>query len=417
MSQDESGSSNCLKNNSRRVALFEERIRSGANQSTNWLRRFTTTNELWRSARSAQSTFRIVPFRMRFLLYGANGYTGQLIAEQAARTGMRPILAGRRADAIAPIAQRYEFEHRVFSLGSRSEIIRSLDGVDAVLLAAGPFSSTSAPMLDACIASGVHYLDITGEIAVFERCAAQHDRAVASRVVVLPGVGFDVVPSDCLAATLARALPNATSLELAFAGTGAGLQISRGTAKTMLEGAGQGGAIRRDGRIERVPLGWRKRLVPFRDKAREAVSIPWGDVATAYHSTGIPNIVVYTTMARAQVRALPYVRLVVPLIRLPFIRRMIAQRIERTITGPDEHARRRVQAQLWGRASDAAGRSVEGTLVTPEGYRLTAETAVESVRRVLAGAVQPGFRTPSLAFGAGYITGFEGCDLRVENVA
>ena len=184
---------------------------------------------------------------MRFLLYGANGYTGQLIAEEAARTGMRPILAGRRAETIAPIAERYGFEHRVFSLGTRAEIIRSLDGVDAVLLAAGPFSSTSAPMLDACIASGIHYLDITGEIAVFERCAAQHDRAVAARVVVLPGVGFDVVPSDCLAATLARALPNATSLELAFAGTGSGMQISRGTAKTMLEGAGEGGAIRRDG--------------------------------------------------------------------------------------------------------------------------------------------------------------------------
>jgi len=350
---------------------------------------------------------------MRFLLYGANGYTGQLIAEEAARTGMRPILAGRRAETIAPIAERYGFEHRVFSLGTRAEIIRSLDGVDAVLLAAGPFSSTSAPMLDACIASGIHYLDITGEIAVFERCAAQHDRAVAAGVVVLPGVGFDVVPSDCLAATLARALPNATSLELAFAGTGGGMQISRGTAKTMLEGAGQGGAIRRDGRIERVKLGWKKRRISFRDRERETVSIPWGDVATAYHSTGIPNIVVYTAMARAQIRALPYVRLAMPLVRIPILRRMIARRIERTITGPDDNARRHGQAQLWGRVSDARGRSVEGTLVTPEGYRLTAETAVESVKRVLAGAVQPGFRTPSLAFGASYITEFEECDLRI----
>jgi short subunit dehydrogenase-like uncharacterized protein len=350
---------------------------------------------------------------MRFLLYGANGYTGQLIAERAAVTGMRPIVAGRRADAIVPIAERYGFEHRVFSLDSHSAIIRSLDGVDAVLLAAGPFSATSAPMLDACIASGVHYLDITGEIAVFEHCAAQHERAVAANVVILPGVGFDVVPSDCLAATLARALPNATSLELAFAGTGSGPGISRGTAKTMLDGAGQGGgAIRRNGRIERVPLGWRKRRVPFRDKERETVSIPWGDVATAYNSTGIPNIIVYTAMPRSQIRLLPYARLAMPLLKIPIIRHLIARRIDRTIVGPDEHARREGQMQLWGRATDAMGRSVEATLVTPEGYRLTAETAVESVRRV--NSVRPGFRTTTLAFGAAYIEEFEGCSLVIK---
>jgi short subunit dehydrogenase-like uncharacterized protein len=353
-----------------------------------------------------------VPFGMRFLLYGANGYTGRLIAEQAARAGMRPIIAGRRADAIAPIAERYGFEHRVFSLGSRAGIIQSLGGVDAVLLAAGPFSRTSAPMLDACIASGVHYLDITGEIAVFEHCAAQHERAASAGVVVLPGVGFDVVPSDCLAATLSRALPGATSIELAFAGTGGGMQISPGTAKTMLEGAGQGGAIRRDGRIVRVRLGWRKRRVPFRDKERDTVSIPWGDVATAYHSTGIPNIVVYTAMPRKQIRALPFVRFAVPIVRIPVVRRMIARRIERTITGPQEKARQSGRAQLWGRVTDDAGRAIDGTLVTPEGYRLTAATAVESVRRVLSGVVRAGFRTPSLAFGAGYITEFD-CDMRV----
>ena len=144
------------------------------------------------------------------------------------------------------------------------------------------------------------------------------------------------------------------------------------------------------------------------------MSIPWGDVSTAYHSTGIRNVVVYTTMARRQIRALKFARLLAPLVRLGFVRRMIARRIDRGAPGPDETARRTGTVQLWGRVVDATGRATEATLVTPEGYQLTAETAVESTLRVEAGAVEPGFRTPSLAFGAAYITEFDGCDLRLE---
>jgi len=354
---------------------------------------------------------------MSLLVYGANGYTGRLIAEVALRAGERPILAGRRAEAIAPIAERYGFEHRVFALDSPAQIARSLDGVSTVLLAAGPFSATSAPTLEACLMARVHYLDITGEIAVFEHCFAQHARAVAAGVVVLPGVGFDVVPSDCLAATLAAALPGANSLELAFTSSGArGPGISRGTAKTMIEGFGEGGAIRRDGHIQRVPSGWRARRIPFRHGERDAVSIPWGDVATAYHSTGIPNVIVYTVLSRWQTRALRLSRILTPLVRITPVRRLITRQIERRVTGPDDETRRTVKAQLWGRVAHADGRSVEGTLITPEAYRLTAETAFESARRVGAGAVAPGFSTPSLAFGARYITEFDGCDMRVEPI-
>ncbi len=349
---------------------------------------------------------------MTFLLYGANGYTGRLIAERAHNRGIRLVLAGRRADAIAPIAERYGLEHRVFSLDTPAQIARSLDGIAAVLLAAGPFSATNASMLEACIARGVHYLDITGEIAVFEHCYTQHARAVAAGVVVLPGVGFDVVPSDCLAASLAQALPGSRSLELAFRATGS--EISRGTAKTMLEGFGDGGATRENGRIRRVPVGGPRRAIPFRGGAREAVSIPWGDVSTAYHSTGIPNIVVYTTMARWQLRMLALAPLAAPIARLRPVHHLIARFIERRMHGPTEAARRAGRTELWGRVVDAGGRSVDGTLVTPEGYRLTAETAVESACRVAAGTVAPGFNTPSTAFGPAYITEFEDCDLRIE---
>jgi Uncharacterized conserved protein len=270
-------------------------------------------------------------------------------------------------------------------------------------------------MLEACIRAGVHYLDITGEIGVFEHCAAQHDRAVKAGIVVLPGVGFDVVPSDCLAASLAAALPTATSLELAFASSGGkGARISRGTARTMLAGFGEGGAVRRGGRIERVPLAWRTRRVPFRDRERDTASIPWGDVATAFHSTGIPNIVVYTAMSRSQVLALELAHFLTPVIRLGIVQRLIERRIARSAAGPDESTRRNGRTQLWGRVAGDDGRSVEGTLVTPESYQLTAATAVESARRIVAGKAEPGFQTPSRAFGASYITEFDNCDLRID---
>jgi hypothetical protein len=209
-----------------------------------------------------------------FLIYGANGYTGELIAREAVRRGLRPILSGRSEEKIAPLAEELRLEARPFSLDKPR-----LDGIDAVLHCAGPFVRTSAPMVRACLEAGAHYLDITGEIAVFEAVMAMNDSAVRAGVTLLPGVGFDVVPTDCLAAMLAARLPGATELELAFYAPGA--ELSRGTMKTMIESIDEGGAIRRDGRIVRVPAAYDVREIPFSIGPRTAMTIGWGDVSTA----------------------------------------------------------------------------------------------------------------------------------------
>jgi len=344
-----------------------------------------------------------------WMVYGANGYTGELIAEEAARRGMTPILAGRRERAVRPIAERLDLDCRVFTLDHPDELAAQLADVDALVLAAGPFSATSRPAVDACIASKTHYLDITGEIAVFEACRRRDAEAKAAGIAVIPGVGFDVVPSDCLAASLKQALPSATSLELAFAGDGS---WSRGTAKTMVEGMGEGGAIREDGRIRRVAPAWRSRKVPFRDRPRTCVSIPWGDVSTAYHSTGIPNIVVYMYMPQRMRKAVKAMTPLMPMLSWKPLQNLIKAGIEHAITGPDEETRESGHSQLWGCVTDADGNTVEGTLVAPEGYKLTAMATVESVRRVLDG-VSAGALTPSMAFGAGFVTELEGCDLQI----
>lgn len=343
-----------------------------------------------------------------WMLYGANGYTGQLIIDVAKKKGLSPILAGRNRVAVEKLGAEHELECRVFDLDAIGE---NLEGVSAVLLAAGPFMFTSAIVAEACIARGIHYLDITGEVTVFEELAALDARAKAAGSVLLPGVGFDVVPSDCLAASLAALMPDATELELAFTGG----QFSKGTSKTMLAHIGNGGAIRENGVIRKVPLAYHSKTIAFHDKSRPCTTIPWGDVSTSYYSTGIGNIRVYTKASRARVRQMKGVRYLAPLLKTAFAQKQLGRLIDSKVEGPEESARASMKVELWGRVCNAQGQCLEGTLTTPEGYGLTAACAVESVQRI--GEVEPGFRTPSLAFGPSYICEFEGCTLRLPTSA
>ncbi|MBI3914130.1 MAG: saccharopine dehydrogenase NADP-binding domain-containing protein, partial [Chloroflexi bacterium] len=175
------------------------------------------------------------------LIYGATGYTGELIARRAVQTGMHPILAGRNAAKIAALAPELDVESRVFSLDDASALDAGLRDIGMVLHCAGPFSQTAKPMADACIRHRAHYLDITGEIAVYESLARKSKAAFDAGVMLMPGVGFDVVPSDCLAAHLKRRMPNAKQLTLAWMSTGGS---SRGTLRTAAQGIHLGGAVR-----------------------------------------------------------------------------------------------------------------------------------------------------------------------------
>jgi short subunit dehydrogenase-like uncharacterized protein len=336
---------------------------------------------------------------MAWMIYGANGYTGQLIAEVAKQRGETPLLAGRSAEKVRPIAERLGFPWRAFALDHPD-----LREVRLVLHCAGPFSATSRPMVDACLAARAHYLDITGEVAVFEAVLARDAEARQRGIVLLPGAGFDVVPSDCLAAQLKQRLPSARKLELAFAPLG---RSSPGTLKTSIESLPHGGLVRRGGRLVRVPPAHEVREVPFADKRRTAMSLPWGDVATAWRSTQIPDITVFVAAKPVAIRAARLSRFIAPLLGLRVVQQLLKSQIERTVHGPDADERARGGAQFWGRASDGS-RSVEMTMSVPEGYTFTAHAAVECSRRVLGGAVNPGAWTPSLAFGADFAASLPG---------
>lgn len=342
------------------------------------------------------------------MIYGANGYTGRLIARRAAAEGQKPILAGRDVSKIESLAKELDCPFRVFPLAGAEATARHLDGLTAVLHCAGPFSRTAAPMIEACLLAGVNYLDITGELEVIEFAARQHDRAVTAGISLMPAVGFDVVPSDCLAAQLAAALPNASELELAFKG---GSSISPGTANTMFAAFGSGGRERKDSEIIRVPVAWKTMRVPFPSGTRQAVTIPWGDVSSAFHTTGIPNIRVYVATPTRQIRLLRRWRWVLPISKFAPIQWLARRWIKRHVTGPSDSERAKRTTEFWGRVTDNEGRVAEATLVTPEGYSLTVQTALEIVRRTLAGEVDPGFSTPANAFGGKFIEQFDGVRL------
>ena len=347
------------------------------------------------------------------MIYGANGYTGRLIAAEAVRQGLKPILAGRNRKQVESLARELKCESRVFALDDAASIAAQLEGVKAVVNCAGPFSQTAAAMMEACLRAQVHYLDITGEIDVLEAAAALSTRAKEAGISIVPAVGFDVVPSDCLAAMVAEKLPSATTLLLAFSGGGS---VSPGTAKTALESMPGGGRVRIDGEIRRVPAAWKTREVPFRSGPQFAETIPWGDVATAWHSTHIPNIEVYAAASPELVRQQRRLLRVAPLLKYGLFKRLAGWYIGLTIPGPSASQRAQGRAEFWGQVSDAQGRIVEATLETPEGYRLTSFTSAACLRRVLDGAMLPGFATPSQAFGKEFMLSIPDVDLRWERL-
>ena len=337
-----------------------------------------------------------------FLLYGAYGYTGELIAREAAARGLRPTLAGRDRARLEPLAAELGFPWRAFDLEDRSALGDAVAAHAAVLHCAGPFVHTSRPVAAACLEKRVHYLDITGEAQVYLALAARDAAAQEAGVGLLPGVGFDVVPTDCLAAHLKRRLPSAQRLRLAFR-TDSG--PSRGTAQTMAEHMHEGGLVRRGGELVRVPVAWKDRDVDFGDGPQAAMSLPWGDVVTAWHTTAIPDIEVYVAMPRQAIARLRRVRVLLPLMRARPLRKLAAARARRRPPGPSAERLARGETRVWGEVEDAAGNRAEARLRGPQAYRWTVLTALGAVERTLAGELRPGFRTPAGAFGPDFVLG------------
>lgn len=341
----------------------------------------------------------------RWMLYGANGYTGRLIIEEALKRGHRPLLAGRSAGPIEALAEETGLDHVVVDLGDPLALRESLSDIHTVLHAAGPFSATSEPMVAAALETGTHYLDITGEIGVFEATFRRDKEAKESGVTLISGVGFDVVPTDCLALQLSQALPDAQHLDLAFCALGG---VSRGTATTAVEGLPEGNWERQDGRLVPTPVAGLVMRVPFADRERDAVSIPWGDLSTAWRTTHIPNIRTFMAMPQSTIRWARRLGRFRGLMGWSWIQAALRAVVRHTVRGPDTQARAKGVSHVWGEVRDLEGNRVRGGLQAPEGYTLTALAAVAAVDRLLTDDVDTGALTPATAFGADFIGTIDG---------
>jgi short subunit dehydrogenase-like uncharacterized protein len=331
------------------------------------------------------------------LVYGAYGYTGALIARTAAERGLPLVLGGRDSERLAALARELDCPWRAFPLTDPTALRLGIEDAAAVIHCAGPFATTYRPMAEACLEARVHYLDITGEVPVFQGIARMGPHAERAGVMLLPGAGFDVVPTDCLAAHLAARLPGAVRLTLAFQGL---TQLSIGTARTMTRPMPGRPAPRGSGAaFRRIDLGGGPVL---------AAAIPWGDVFTAPHTTGIQDVTVYTAVSGFRQAVAGVAALAARTLRTPAVQETAARLIAGGTSGPDLAARGRGGMRVWGEAVDRDGRRVEARLRTPNGYTLTAHAAVELASRVLSGDVHPGWQTPASAYGPDLVLALPG---------
>ncbi|MDB5249129.1 MAG: Saccharopine dehydrogenase [Segetibacter sp.] len=337
-----------------------------------------------------------------FLLYGANGYTGELIARYANKYNLQPILAGRRKEALIPLAEKLKLPYKVIKLDDQAALIAALQEVEVVVHAAGPFHITAKPMIDACLKTGTHYTDINGDLDVFQMLQNYDEAAKQAGIMIMSGVGFDVVPTDCMALFLQKLLPDATALKIAFATPGGGL--SHGTATTSIFKMGEPGAERKGGKIVPVPLGQKGMWVDFADgsggeKKLFVMSLPWGDIFTAYVTTGIPDIESYTAMPKAVHQLLKFQGLFNPLLRTSLMRRLVQKIIDNKAPGLDDTRRHKSKSLVWGQATNNAGKKATARLSAPDAYTLTADSTLLITQKILQGQFSTGYQTPAGVYG------------------
>ena len=334
------------------------------------------------------------PERRQWLLYGATGYTGTHIAELAAAKGLDPVLAGRNEQLVRKLADRLGLDWRVANLGDSGALKSLVSEFSVVLNAAGPFIHTWRPMVEACLAAGTHYLDLTGEIPIYEGLATHDQRARQAGIMLMPGVGFDMVPGDCLALALKRLMPDATSLDMAVSFEGTLTHGSIQSALLMQTST----LVRRNHQL--LPLD--ERLVrefdfgPGRCGGRvRSRALTFGDISVAWRTTGIPNITSYQRPVKEWAQMLAAIKTPADVAALP--------------SGPTAEKLATIPTIFVGEVRNSTGDVRAMRLVTPQSYAITFELAAAIAQRTHEGDFRRGYQTPASVFGEDFILEFDGC--------
>ena len=307
-----------------------------------------------------------------WMLYGATGYTGVLIARRGLECGHRPVLAGRSAPAVSALGKRLGLPHRILSLDDPAALEGALADVDVVLNAAGPFLHTGAPLAQACLDAGVHYLDMSNELQVFLALYDLDEKAKQAGVSIIPGVGFGVVATNCLARYVSEAVGGAEHLEVASRVAAA--QPGPGAAATMQENLPYGGWIRQGGELTPKEFFTGVTTIGFPDEPCEAMPVPTGDLEAAFRATGAPNVVAYA----------------------------VSPPVLGSDASPNGDSVPSASRSFgWARATGHDGSMAEAWLETGDSYAFTPAASIRAVEETLKG-IAPGARSPAAAFGADF---------------
>jgi short subunit dehydrogenase-like uncharacterized protein len=342
----------------------------------------------------------------KIIVYGSYGYTGKLVIEECKRKNLTVVLSGRNEQELKKQSEQSGYPYKAVDIDDHAGLVNLLKEGKVVIHCGGPFRHTAKKMVDACLEANTHYTDITGEYGVFELLAGYDTKAKQAGLTVIPGTGFDVVPSDCLALHLKNKLPDATHLQLAFTMSKGGL--SRGTKKSMTEGLGYGGMIRENGKLVPLPLGDKVMDVDFGEFKMKTLCIPWGDISTGWRSTGIANIEVYAGATESMIANARRSRYLNWLLRMKPVKKFMLTQIDKKPGGPSEEKLLTGKSYLWGKVTNANGQHVEARLETISGYWLTAKTSVLIAEKILHGNFKPGYQTPAMAYGEDLIMEIEG---------
>lgn len=337
----------------------------------------------------------------KWMLYGAYGYTGRLILEESLKLGLKPILAGRSIGKLRALATEHDLPWRLVELENEANLNAALEDVDLVYHAAGPFVKTAQPMREACLQTGTHYVDVTGELPVLRDTFAAHERAKESGVLLLSSNGVNCVPTDCLVGYLLKQIDDVQSIEVAIDTV---RERSAGSLISMLEMTQQPGQVRRNGQIKQEPVGARIKRVRFNHKVETVLSLPLVDIDTLYWLSGASNITAY--VAQPALLALG-MKWSAGMNRFVFANNLIRQRVQQWLRqqfpGPDENARAHQRTYVWAKARNRTGRVKEAWLETLDGYQLTAAIAPRAVCEILSQDHWGGAYTPAQALGSEFV--------------
>jgi short subunit dehydrogenase-like uncharacterized protein len=341
-----------------------------------------------------------------WMIYGAYGVTGQMVVREAVRQGLRPVLAGRSATKLAEMGKALGLEWLSFDLLNKEQVKRALSGVAVVLNLAGPFAHTAPLLVEECLETGTHYLDIANELELFQKLLTYQKVAQEKKVAVLPGVGFGTVATNFLAKAVAGQLAGATHLEVAVAAYNT--SASSGATSTVLEVIGRGGYIYDSGQLKPYRLGKGVKKLAFPDEEKTFMPAPSGDLVAAHQVTGIANVKVYTPFNSSALT-----RLVLPvvqrLLKFKAVRKLavgLASR-QRGKANLTEQPPELKHSYAWAWASNDRGEKAESWLELGEGYQFTAMSSVKAVRKILEGGLA-GVLFPAQAFEANFLTELAG---------